>query len=74
MKDHADTIANHTISWAAHLLVDRHGDYAPIMAARCAEQELRAGNDDLASVWDTVREATRLLIGTLPAPACATIH
>ena len=55
-------------------LGDRLGDYAPIMAPRCAEQEQRAGNDHLAGVWDTVREATRLLIGTLPAPACATIH
>ena len=28
------------------------------LAARCAAEEKRAGNDDLASIWDTVREAT----------------
>lgn len=74
MIDPIEMIANHTINWAAHLLVDHHGDHAPMLAARCAAAEKRAGNDDLASIWDTVREATSRLIGATPIPAGATIH
>ncbi len=74
MTDPIEIIANHTITWAAHLLVDHHGEHAPILAARCAAEEKQAGNDDLASIWDTVRDATSRLIGALPAPAGATIH
>ena len=36
MIDPIEMIANHTINWAAHLLVDHHGDHAPMLAARCA--------------------------------------
>ena len=74
MTDPTEIIANHTINWAAHLLVDHHGAHAPILAARCAAEEKQAGNDDLASIWDTVREATSQLIGAAPVPAGATIH
>ena len=49
MTDPIEIIANHTINWAAHLLVDYHGEHAPILAARCAAEEKQAGNDDLAS-------------------------
>ena len=68
------TIAQHSISWAARLLIDEHGDHAPFMAARCVGDMERAGRDDLACVWEMVCQMTKRLIAAQPVPTGITIH
>jgi hypothetical protein len=67
-------VAQQSISWAARLLIDKHGDHAPSMAARCVSDMERAGRDDLACVWEMVCQMTKRLIAAQPMPTSAAVH
>ena len=47
---------------AARLLIDQHGDEAPIHAAMRADELLDAGNLDGAAVWRRIAKAVRELL------------
>ncbi len=74
MQDDICIVADHSISWAARLLVDQHGDQAPLMAAKCARDMVDAGRMDLACAWEVVYQAVLGIVGDGIGPVSATLH
>jgi triphosphoribosyl-dephospho-CoA synthetase len=52
---------------AANLLVKRHGHEVALVAARCADELLAAGNAESCAVWKRILEAVAELTRTTPA-------
>ncbi len=52
----------------AKLLIDRHGDEAPIHAAMRADEMLEAGNMERRAVWPRILSAGEELVATCPPP------
>ena len=53
---------------SAQLLIDRHGDEAPIHAAMRADEMLEAGNMEGRAVWPRILGAGEELVATCPPP------
>ena len=51
---------------AAKLLVDEHGDTAPIQAAMCVDEMLDVGDMEGKLVWLRIKAATEQLLGETP--------
>ena len=58
---------------AAKLLVDRHGDEAPIHAAMRADELLKAGDVDGYAIWKQILKAIDELLAKEP-PEGARVH
>jgi len=74
MTPNLSEIAPKTMAWAAELLVNSHGTFAPLFAAKAAEEMTDAGREDLACTWDVVRGLAERLIADTPDLAAAPLN
>ena len=59
-------IADHDLWHAAQLLVKRHGDDAPIVAAQRVDELAREGDFEGAAVWTSILRVVEELLRVKP--------
>jgi len=70
---HTAYVVNHSISWAAHHLIDSHGGTAAQVAAIQARRMVAEGRFELATMWELVQDAAGELLGE-PAQTTRIVH
>ncbi len=59
---------------SAHLLIERHGDDAPIEAALRADELMEAGDMEGVAVWKMILKAITELLDTTPPGDQSAVH